>query len=275
MYIYKITNLLNNKIYIGQTTKTIEQRFNKHISEAKCEIKGIRPNNYFHNALNKYGAENFTIEILEEVSTIEELNRQEAYWINKLRATNKDIGYNLMAGGTSGEKTQETKNKITIRKKKNWEDKVLAKRMKSGLIKATLTWQQLCKERRHRFMCQVCGKELYLPKWEAEQRIYCSRKCASTVNAFLASRVASEVNSKIAYENRKKLKKEIIEWSIKNRELILNCPKNKISTELTEITNIAERYDITDWRTISKSVCGNYSRKDLLLYLQRYIENVC
>ena len=52
-YIYKITNTKNNKIYIGQTTKTVSERLNKHIQEARCEANGTRPSNYFHSAILK------------------------------------------------------------------------------------------------------------------------------------------------------------------------------------------------------------------------------
>ncbi len=275
MYIYKITNLINNKIYIGQTTKKIEQRLNKHVSEAKCEIEGTRPNNYFHNALNKYGVENFKIEIIEEVRTRQELNFKEDYWIKYYNATDKYIGYNLMTGGISGKKSIDTLNKISIKKKFNWQDEELALRMKDGLNKATLKWKQVSKEKHVDIICPVCGTKLRLPKWEAEKRIYCSKKCASVINLTSTSKAASEAKSLIAKINRCKLRKEVLNWSENNIELILNCPKNRISTELNEIYSIAAKYNIFDWRTISKAVSGRDSRKDLLEYLKEFIENVC
>ena len=275
MYIYKITNLINNKIYIGQTTKTVEQRLNKHISEAKCEINGVRPNNYFHNALNSYGVENFKIEIIDEASNINELNEKEDYWINHFNSTDKNIGYNLMTGGTSGKKSKETLKKISNKKKENWQDEILSKRMKNGLAKATLKWIRVSREKHIMIKCKICGTEVYLPKWEAKDRIYCSRKCASVNNLQKATLAAAEMNSKKALVNRNNLKNAVENWSLNNRELILNCPKNKISTELAEIESIAKEYALFDWRTISIAISGKSSRKDLLLYLQKYIENVC
>jgi len=86
MIIYKITNLLNNKIYIGQDSKN-----NKYYFGSGRLIK---------QAIKKYGKENFTKEILCECSTKEELNQKEVYWINQLKATDRKVGYNMAPGGT-------------------------------------------------------------------------------------------------------------------------------------------------------------------------------
>jgi group I intron endonuclease len=104
--IYKITNKINNKIYIGQSVN-IEQRFYTHCSDALNKYD----NNYFHNAIRKYGKENFYIEIIEECSK-EELNEKEIYWIQKYNSNNPSIGYNSSLGGEgcrifSYEKMQE------------------------------------------------------------------------------------------------------------------------------------------------------------------------
>lgn len=91
--IYKITNKINNKIYIGQSVN-IQQRFYTHCSDALTK----QDNNYFHNAIRKYGKENFYIEIIEECLE-EELNNKEIYWIKYYNATDKNIGYNSSIGG--------------------------------------------------------------------------------------------------------------------------------------------------------------------------------
>lgn len=147
LLIYKITNLINGKIYVGQTTKTLEQRLAKHWSEARC---ASRPNNYFHNALLKYGIENFIIEKLDTASSIEELNEKEYYWIEKLHSRDKDIGYNLMTGGKSGIKSEKTKELLRQKKIANWNNDKLKIRMRKGLVKATEAWQTLCEEKKSR-----------------------------------------------------------------------------------------------------------------------------
>ena len=112
MIIYKITNLKNNKIYVGLTTlKSAQHRFNKHVSEAK----NSKENRYFLNAITKYGKENFKVEQIDFAYTIEELKQKEINYIKLLNSTNKNIGYNLSLGGdgTPGVlKSEETKNNI-------------------------------------------------------------------------------------------------------------------------------------------------------------------
>lgn len=78
MFIYKITNKINNKIYIGKVyNKTIYDRFNRHIKSASSKSKS-----YIGRAIAKYGGENFVIEEIDKANSLEELNNKEIYWIN-------------------------------------------------------------------------------------------------------------------------------------------------------------------------------------------------
>lgn len=86
--IYKITNKVNGKSYIGQTRYTIEFRLKQH------QYK--KDNTYFHNAIQKYGIENFDMKILEECN-IEDLNSREIFYIAKYDTFKN--GYNLTIGG--------------------------------------------------------------------------------------------------------------------------------------------------------------------------------
>lgn len=86
--IYKITNKVNGKSYIGQTRYTIEFRWKQHQHK--------KDNTYFHNAIHKYGIDNFSIEILEECD-IKDLNSREIFYIAKYDTFKN--GYNLTIGG--------------------------------------------------------------------------------------------------------------------------------------------------------------------------------
>ncbi len=87
--IYAITNLINGHKYVGQTTRDVNIRFHEHCYKGAC--KGI------HRAIEKYGKENFSINILEDNIEAEKLNEREAYWIEKLDTYYN--GYNQTLGG--------------------------------------------------------------------------------------------------------------------------------------------------------------------------------
>jgi len=110
--IYKATNKINGKMYIGQTVHRLRQRKQSHISAALS----IRDNTYFHRALRKYGNENFSWKILQECDTIEELNQLEIFYIGYYNTFGNN-GYNLTVGGKSGlvgfRHTEESKRKMS------------------------------------------------------------------------------------------------------------------------------------------------------------------
>ena len=92
-FIYKATNKINGKFYIGRTSyDKLHKRINSHIWYAK----NINSNVPFSNALRKYGRENFQWEILEECKK-EDMGHREIYWINELKPK-----YNATLGGDGG-----------------------------------------------------------------------------------------------------------------------------------------------------------------------------
>jgi CRP-like cAMP-binding protein len=98
-YIYKISNIVNNKLYVGQTVQRIDQRFSKHISDAyaKKNQKGL-----LARAIVKHGESKFNIELLEEVDS-GNLNVREIWWIEYLKSRYPD-GYNISSGGYGNER---------------------------------------------------------------------------------------------------------------------------------------------------------------------------
>lgn len=94
-YIYCITNLINNKRYVGKTTSSIEERWKKHCKDSQRERCEKRP---LYSAFKKYGIENFKIEELECLDCDDLLSKREIYWINELQ-TYGSKGYNATKGG--------------------------------------------------------------------------------------------------------------------------------------------------------------------------------
>ena len=94
-YIYKISNDVNNKLYIGKTLYTIERRWYQHKNNAKNrkDLAHIP----LYSAMNKYGIEHFTIEEIEEVKDEKQLSEREQYWIKYYNTYN--YGYNASIGG--------------------------------------------------------------------------------------------------------------------------------------------------------------------------------
>lgn len=94
-YIYKITNKINGKIYIGQTTWTIHDRWIGHCSDARTG----RNNSAIDKAINKYGKENFIVECLEEVPDEERFKRESEYIKEYSSMISDGHGYNMIAEG--------------------------------------------------------------------------------------------------------------------------------------------------------------------------------
>jgi group I intron endonuclease len=115
MLIYKITNRVNGKVYIGKTNTTIAKRWRKHLNEAKWH--DLR---HLYAAINKYGKENFTIETIE-ICDGSEGGEREKYWIKHYNSTNQSVGYNLTEGGENGIRSEEYKRRISNTLKKYYQ----------------------------------------------------------------------------------------------------------------------------------------------------------
>ena len=90
-FIYKITNSINNKVYIGKTEYSIEKRWKEHCNDAFKDRNEKRP---LYVAIRKYGIKNFNIELIEETNIPEE---KEIYWIKYYNSF--ENGYNATLGG--------------------------------------------------------------------------------------------------------------------------------------------------------------------------------
>jgi group I intron endonuclease len=102
MIIYKTTNIINGKIYIGQ--------------DSHNNPNYLGSGTVLHKAIEKYGYKNFVKEILEHCNSINELNEREVFWIAKFNSRDRNIGYNIAYGGdafwTNCHHTNETRKQI-------------------------------------------------------------------------------------------------------------------------------------------------------------------
>ncbi len=92
MIVYKATNKINGKVYIGQTRHSLETRKTRHIQKAR---KGV--NTHFYNAIRKYGEDAFTWDIICSTNSKQTLNELETYYINQYDSIHN--GYNMVDGG--------------------------------------------------------------------------------------------------------------------------------------------------------------------------------
>jgi hypothetical protein len=93
--IYLITNLVNNKKYVGLTTTSLDQRWESHLDTSRKNAGLV------HKAIAEFGKENFTIELIDSASNPKELRVKEREWIKKLN-TSSPNGYNSTNGGEIG-----------------------------------------------------------------------------------------------------------------------------------------------------------------------------
>ena len=125
--IYKIENLVNGKVYIGQTIKSFKSRKYTHIYELRNNKKR---NKKFQNAWNKYGENNFKFSIIGYFPNCE-LDEKEIYYIKKYNSFRN--GYNMTTGGNqvmhSKNHTLNTRKKMSKISKKNWENESFKEKM--------------------------------------------------------------------------------------------------------------------------------------------------
>lgn len=108
--IYLLRNKINTKIYVGQTWKTLESRWSS----------GYKKSWHIFNAINLYGVNNFYYETVAICYNQEDADLLEDYFISKLDTQDREKGYNLTKGGSSGKHSDETKIKMSIVQKEHF-----------------------------------------------------------------------------------------------------------------------------------------------------------
>jgi len=220
MKVYCIENKLNGKKYVGVTTKTIEERYEKHIQGSRS--KGNKLD--IQKAIKKYGKENFTIKEIDSASTYEEMMEKEKYWIIKLDTKNK--GYNATDGGEGSlgkVLSDETLKKMSDSMKKLYQEnpdqkKVISEKTKEGM---TRWWNGLSEEEKEDYK-KRCSKRpegwvqptgwTYTHSEEAKEAIrqanlnkVLSEETKKKVSKSRKGKGTGEKNSMANPENRKKV----------------------------------------------------------------------
>lgn len=266
MIIYKVTNNINNKIYIGQTKFSLEERKKRHWNDANTlNRKTVK----FHNALLKYGLNNFIWEVIKECDNQEELDYYEKFYIALFNSTDPEIGYNLKLGGKfGGIFTEEAKRNLGESTKKKWENPEMASKMLEGLRKGTETCKLKAENNYIMHICPVCGAEFKTKNWNSH--VYCSLECANMHlkdSLLEKSRLGVEKikdQYKETKENRNNL---IIEWVKNNTEIIIKAKLNN----LTFLKDLALFIGVKDTRSLGKVLDVTY-KKDILNKLKELVK---
>lgn len=98
-YIYIITNQLTGKVYVGQTTESVQRRWQKHKATARKLRRQNRPMGYFQKALLKYPSDVWHVHEQSVCSSKNVMDYAERFYIRLYNANHRDFGYNLTPGG--------------------------------------------------------------------------------------------------------------------------------------------------------------------------------
>ena len=140
--VYKHTNKINGKVYIGQT------KYGDDPNKRWLDGRGYRDSSYFGNAVNKYGWENFNHEILHNGLTLEEANYYESLEITNYNSMDPQFGYNQTGGGGNNIFSEDLRQKMvqiknTPEYRENQRNKKLGKKLfPNGRIISDITKQK-------------------------------------------------------------------------------------------------------------------------------------
>jgi group I intron endonuclease len=188
--IYKATNLINGKVYIGQTTNSLEQRAKQHFLKKD-------DGTYFHNALKKYGQDGFKWEVIDQANDEHELIDKEIYWIAYYESfIDKNKGYNSTSGG---EVSKSLSNDVRLKISKANKGKIITEEQREKLRQA-FTGRYVSNETREKQSLSAMGSKngMYGKKHSEETK----RKIGE---ASLGHKLTQEAKNKISEANRGKI----------------------------------------------------------------------
>lgn len=136
-YIYKITNNINKKVYIGLTTTSVSQRWSVHKRYAKNNYK----KHHLYQSMQLYGIDNFSIECIDHTDNIQKLGELERYYIKQYNSQNPKYGYNITAGGEHNQYDANPRAKLTI------DDVIQIRTLYKQNINVKYCWNTLYKDK--------------------------------------------------------------------------------------------------------------------------------
>jgi group I intron endonuclease len=217
MQIYKITNKINNKIYIGKDTTNDSNYYGSGVLITK--------------SIKKHGIENFTKEILEVCDTNNILCEREKYWISFFNSCDLQIGYNISKGGDGGDTLSNHPNINEIKEKisESMKKRTFSEEHKNNLSKNHTS----TKHRKGKTFEEIYGKEFaenYKTKLKESRRKYKTEKERLGENY---EKVTSISRLKFQGENNPMKR---------NRYLWYYNPKNGVVTRIIEGNEIPDGF---------------------------------
>jgi group I intron endonuclease len=214
MIIYKVTNNTNGMIYIGQTSQTLEKRKNIHKYESKHSKR------HFCRAINKYGMEGFTWEIIFNCFDKKEMDEMEKFFIANYKAYN--YLYNLTDGGDGAfgyNHTEENKNKLS--------------KIMTGKIRSEEHCRNISKSKKG-----------------SKNPMFGKKQSSETINKrrekMIGHETSKETRSKISLANNGRIRKDRLE----NSNNWINIDKNKIielRNKGVSGNDIAKEFNVSPW----------------------------
>ena len=243
--IYKITNLINGKIYIGQSIN-IQQRWKAHRSKPFYK-EGEQYQTPFYRAIRKYGLNNFSFEVIEECFE-SELNDKEQYYIQYYDTINPAKGYNLTKGGQSGSievllSDSQIKEIYELFINSNLTETEIA--MKYNVSQRYISGINL-----GRYRIQP-GYTYPLLQYRSKQEIcYYCEKCGAKITSYKAKlcvKCAKEKSRIVERPSREQLKEEI-----RNNSFLALSRKYQVSD--TAIRKWCKTYNLPHQKTLIKKI---------------------
>jgi len=132
MILYQIRNIINNKVYVGQTVVSAKHRWHQHKSDLR---RNKHRSTHLQRSWNKYGASAFEFSVLRSADSIDELNLLEENVIDEWKLLDDENGYNIKRGGDNKNQSQSTKIKLSKMKRPTGWPNIIGPDNKESLLR--------------------------------------------------------------------------------------------------------------------------------------------